>query len=126
MNGLRDAYLDVLLEVLRPLERLATKLALVRLQGHVNTDVRGDVVALHGGCPTLAPLASEVEVVGALAAHMALAEMILGRSDSGHTVGDRQAAARFEVIESSPQGIRDLHRAPRGWGTSGCTSSTGR
>lgn len=34
-----DKYLDVLLQVLRPFERLAAEFALVRLEGNVNTDV---------------------------------------------------------------------------------------
>ena len=74
------AYLDMLLEVLRPLEGLSTELALVWLQRHVDADVRGDVVPLNRGCPALAPLAGEVQVVGALAANMALTEMILRMS----------------------------------------------
>lgn len=41
--------LDVFLQVLRTLEGLAAELTLVRLQGHVDTDVRGDVVSLDRG-----------------------------------------------------------------------------
>lgn len=41
--------LDVLLQVLRTLEGLAAELTLVRLKGHVDTDVRGDVVSLDRG-----------------------------------------------------------------------------
>jgi hypothetical protein len=40
--------LDVLLQILRSLERLATKVALMRLEGDVDADVRCDVVALDG------------------------------------------------------------------------------
>jgi hypothetical protein len=38
--------LDVLLEILGPLERLATELALVRLERNVHANVRSDVVTL--------------------------------------------------------------------------------
>jgi hypothetical protein len=69
--------LDMLLQILRALKGLATELALVRLERHVDTDVRGDVVALHGGGATRVPLAGEVQVIGALATNMALADMIV-------------------------------------------------
>ena len=69
--------LDVLLEVLWPLEGLATEVAFVRLQRYVDADVRGDMIAFHGGRAACTPLTGEVEVVGALAADMALADVIL-------------------------------------------------
>ena len=69
--------LDVFLEILRTLEGLATELALVWLQGNMDTDVGGDVVTLDGGGAALAPGAGQVEVVGGLAADMALADMLL-------------------------------------------------
>jgi hypothetical protein len=40
--------LDVLLEILRSLESLATEVALMRLEGNVDADMRCDVVALDG------------------------------------------------------------------------------
>lgn len=43
------SYLDMLLEILRALERLAAELALVRLERDMDADVRSDVVALDGG-----------------------------------------------------------------------------
>lgn len=67
--------LDVLLEVLRPLERFAAEIALVRLQRHVHTDVRRDVVALDRGGAAVAPLAGQVEVVGAFAADVSLTHL---------------------------------------------------
>jgi hypothetical protein len=69
--------LDVLLEILWALECFATEVALVRLQGHMNANVRGDVVTLDGGGATCAPLTGEVEVVGALATDMTLADVVL-------------------------------------------------
>ena len=69
--------LDMLLEILRALKALAAEIALVRLQGNVNTNMRSDVVALHRGGAARVPLACEVEVVGALATNMLLANMFL-------------------------------------------------
>jgi hypothetical protein len=69
--------LDVLLQVLGTLEGFATEVALVRLQGNVNSDVGGDVVALDCSGTAVAPLTRKVEVVGAFAADMALAHMVL-------------------------------------------------
>lgn len=69
--------LDVLLEILWALECFATEVALVRLQRHMNANVRGDVIALDGGGATCAPLTGEVEVVGALAADVAFADVVL-------------------------------------------------
>lgn len=71
--------LDVLLKILRTLEGLAAKLTLVRFERDVNADVRGDVVPLYRRRPALVPLASEVQVVGALATDVALAQVVLKR-----------------------------------------------
>jgi len=69
--------LDVLLEILGPLERLATEVALVRLQRDVDTDVRSDVVSLDCRRTAAGPLTGEVEVVGRLAPNMALTDVII-------------------------------------------------
>jgi hypothetical protein len=69
--------LDMLLEILRSLEGFATKVALVRLEWDVHTNVRGDVITLDGRGPAVAPLACEVQVVGALAAYMTFANVVL-------------------------------------------------
>lgn len=69
--------LDMLLQILGPLKGLATEITLVRFQGHVDANVRGDVIALDSGCVAGTPLASQVQVVGALAADMALANVFL-------------------------------------------------
>lgn len=68
---------DVLLQILRPFESLATEIALVRLQRHMHADVRGDVVSLDCRCATVSPLAGEVQVVGRLATNMSLADVFL-------------------------------------------------
>lgn len=43
----------------------------------MNTDMRSDVVALHRGGAARVPLACEVQVVGALATNMLLANVFL-------------------------------------------------
>ena len=67
----------MLLEILGTLEGLAAELAFVRLERDVDTNVRGDVITLDGGGAARVPLASEVQVVGALAADMALTDVVL-------------------------------------------------
>jgi hypothetical protein len=69
--------LDMFLQILWTLESLATEITLVWLQGHMNTDVRGDVVTLDRGGSASVPTTGEVEVVGALATNMSLTDMIL-------------------------------------------------
>lgn len=69
--------LDVLLEILRTLEGLSAEVALVWLQGDVDTNVRGDVVALHSCGAARVPLASQVEVVGALPSNVPLTDVVL-------------------------------------------------
>lgn len=69
--------LDVLLEILGTLERLAAEVALVGLEGHMDANMRGDVIALHCRGSAVAPLASKVEVICALAANMALTHVVL-------------------------------------------------
>lgn len=70
--------LDMLLQILWALERLATEITLVRLEWHMDTDMGSDVVALDGGRSACAPLAGEVEVVGTFAPDMAFADVVLG------------------------------------------------
>jgi hypothetical protein len=69
--------LDMFLEILRTLESLAAELALVRLKRNVDSNMRGNVVALDCGGSALAPLTGQVEVVSRLATNMALADMLL-------------------------------------------------
>ena len=69
--------LHVLLEILRSLESFAAEVAFVRLQRNVDADVRSDVIALDSGGAAVAPLASEIQIVCALATDMALADVIL-------------------------------------------------
>ena len=69
--------LDMFLKILRPLEGLAAEIASMRLQGYVDANVRGDVVAFDDGHAAATPVASEVEVVRALASNMGFANMFL-------------------------------------------------
>jgi hypothetical protein len=81
-DGLIGMRLDVLLQILRTLEGLAAKVALVRLEWHMNAYVRRDVVSLDSSGPALVPPADEVQIVGALAPNMLLADVLLDREVS--------------------------------------------
>lgn len=97
--------LDVLLEILRALESLATEVALVRLQRNVNTDVRSDVVTLDGGGAAVAPLARQIQVVGALAPNVTFANVILG--DNQQTESERfRRSAGIDVRRKRPSSAR--------------------
>jgi len=69
--------LDVLLEILRSLESLSTEVALVRLEGNVDANVRCDVIALDGCDAARTPVASQVEVVCALATDVTFAYVLI-------------------------------------------------
>lgn len=78
----------MLLEILGSLERLATHVTLVRLQGHMDPDVRSDVVSLDCGGPARVPLTSQVEVVGTLATNVTLTDVLLCQvSDLRRVIG---------------------------------------
>jgi len=68
---------DVLLQVLGALEAFAAKLALVRFERDMYSDVRGDVIALDGGCATRIPLAGKAQIIGALATNVAFANVFI-------------------------------------------------
>ena len=72
--------LDMLLQVLGPLERLAAEFASMGLKRDMDTDVRGDVIALDNGNVAVGPTAGQVEVVGTLATDMPLADMFLRKA----------------------------------------------
>jgi hypothetical protein len=72
--------LHVLLEILRTLESLTAEIALMRFQRYMHADVRSDVVALNRGGAAVTPLAGQIQIVGALATDMALANVILQKS----------------------------------------------
>jgi len=65
------------LQILWALEGLSAEVAFVWFERNMDTDMAGDVVALDCGCTTATPLASQAEVVCALAADMAFADVVL-------------------------------------------------
>jgi hypothetical protein len=67
----------MLLEILWALESLATEVALVWFQRYVNANVRSDVITFDSGGAAVTPLAGQIQIVGALATNMALANVIL-------------------------------------------------
>lgn len=97
--------LDVLLEILGPLEALSAEVALVGLEGHVDADVRGDVVALDGGGAAGGPEALEAEVVCALAADVLLTDVVVEQLGSAKLVGAGAPAAGEVVL--GRRGSRD-------------------
>lgn len=74
--------LDMFLQILGALERLPAEVTLVWFQGHMYSDVGGDVIALHRRRAAASPLARQVEVVGAFAANVTLADMFLWKRRS--------------------------------------------
>jgi hypothetical protein len=70
--------LDMLLEILRTLEGFAAEVAFVRLKWHVYANVRCDMISLHSGGAAATPLASQIQIIGALTTDMTLANVVLG------------------------------------------------
>lgn len=94
--------LNVLLEILRALEGLSAEVALVWLQGDVHTNVRGDVVALHRCGAARVPLASQVEVVGALPSNVPLTDVVLVRG-LANVKQDCVCLTRVQRVETIPE-----------------------
>jgi hypothetical protein len=67
----------MLLQVLRTLEGLATETALVRFEGDMDSDVRGDMITFDGAGVASFPATDEIQVIGALASDMSFTEMFL-------------------------------------------------
>ena len=103
----------MLLEILWALECFATEVALVRLQRHMNANVRGDVVTLDGGRATCAPLTGEVKVVGALAADVAFAYVILELLLASGGYCDEKGT-RSPREKTSTRCVHDFSRERRG------------
>lgn len=68
---------NMLLQILWAFECLAAKVAFVGFEWNVNTNVRGNMISLHRGGTATSPLTRQVEIVGALATNMTLADMFL-------------------------------------------------
>jgi hypothetical protein len=107
-------YLDMLLQILRALEGLAAELALMRLERNVNADVRSDVVTLDSGGAARVPLAGEVEVVGALAANVALTDVLLELESASLFSLYPFVAASFRDVNEGQRQDPDLHKGSRG------------
>jgi hypothetical protein len=69
--------LDMLLQVLWTLESFSAEVTFVRLERHVDADMRGDVVAFDCRGATSSPLTGQIQVIGALTTDMTFADMIL-------------------------------------------------
>jgi hypothetical protein len=70
--------LNMLLQILRPLEGFATEVAFVWLERDMNADMRCNVITLDGRRAACAPLTGQIEIVGAFATDMSLANVVLG------------------------------------------------
>jgi hypothetical protein len=110
--------LNVLLQILGPLEGLATEIALVRLQRHMHSDVGGDVIALDGGGVACSPLASQIQIVGTLATDMAFAHVFVEGLGSRRLLSTAYPLTR-ELL------ARTVHRAHGSGGGSGCRGHRG-
>ena len=69
----------MLLQILRTFESLATELATMRLQGHMNPDMRSYVIALDDLNRTVRPRALQIEVICTFTPNMFVADMILDK-----------------------------------------------
>lgn len=70
--------LYMLFQILRSFKGLSTKIAFVRLQGNVYTNMRGDMIAFDRRSATISPLAYQVKIVCTLPSNVALANVFLG------------------------------------------------
>ena len=108
--------LDVLLQILRSLEGLPAEVALVWLEWDIDADVGGDVVSLDGGSAACTPLAGQVEVVGALAAYMTVANVVLrglaGAVESSREYIRRGSQQTTGARRSLPTGRRENPSRP--------------
>jgi hypothetical protein len=112
-NRVVGVSLDMLLEILGALEGLATEVTFVRLQRHVDSDVRSNVVTLDGGGSARVPSASEVQVVCALSSDMLLTDMFKEGLSGGASLRAFVPLAR-EVIIGSDSWARSLRRSSAG------------
>lgn len=88
-NRVIGMSLDVLLQVLRTLEGLSAKVTFMRLQGDMDANMGGDVVALDGGSPAIPPATSQVQVIRAFATYVTLADMLLVFEEVSQSVRPR-------------------------------------
>ena len=69
----------VLLQILRTFEGLAAELASMRLQRHMDSDVRSDMVAFDHLNMAIAPCTLQIKVVGAFAPDVFITHMFLDK-----------------------------------------------
>lgn len=69
--------LDVFLQILGALEALAAEVTFVRFERDVYSDMGCDVIPFDSGRPAKVPPTGQVEVVGALASNMTLADVLI-------------------------------------------------
>lgn len=69
--------LDMFLEILRAFKSLAAEVTSMRLQRHMDANVRGDMVALNDGNVAVGPSTLQIQVVGAFATDVNFANMVL-------------------------------------------------
>lgn len=69
--------LDMFLFILWPFESFPTKLAPMRLQWNVNTNMRRDVIPLDDFNLAVTPSTDQIQVIGAFAANVGVAYMVL-------------------------------------------------
>jgi hypothetical protein len=110
--------LDVLLEILGALERLAAEVALVGLERDMHPHMRGDGIALDRRGPAGAPFAGQIEVVSALAANVLLAEMFLSIGQLIARSGDDGEILRPHPTRGAKGDARGTYVESRGTGKS--------
>ncbi len=71
------SYLHMFFQILRTLETLSAKVTFVRLKWHMNTNVRGDMVAFDCCGTAEVPSTSQIEIVCTLSTNMALTNVFL-------------------------------------------------
>ena len=71
--------LHMLLQILRTFEGLATELAPMWLQRHMDSNVRSDVVAFDHLNMAVAPCTLQVKIIGTLAPNVFIADMFLAK-----------------------------------------------
>lgn len=98
--------LDMLFQVLGTLEGFTAEVALVWLQRYMDTNMRSDMITLDSGGLALIPLASKVQVVGALAANMLLTYVLIESFGSVEFVAAAGPAAGERVILGWNAGLR--------------------
>jgi hypothetical protein len=75
-DGIICVSLHMFLQILRSLEGLPTEIALVRLQGNVDSDMGCDMIALDGSGTARIPSTREVQVICALPSDMFFADVL--------------------------------------------------